>query len=213
MIRSFCPTSSFRGNTDLIQLLNTQKLYKHQIEIPQLSMLPVLEEIESKLPKMMRSREIWKSLFIDYQPPYLMRIYCEVPSEVLEGKCVRANLHYFLPSKTVSTENLYHPHAWASCMRIVHGVYDQFIGFADHSGFAIKPPFLCRLTHSSGDSYAMNHPWLWHQVNPYPNQAVSTLMVTYIPEKWDQDIPRSTKTLRVLNDAELEFMFNHFSKD
>lgn len=226
------PRFRVKGDTELMQLLQSKNLL-HPSHIKQkdhlLNMLPVLQECEKLLPQLLEDRGSWKSIYIDYRPPYLMRIFRDIESTLL-GKQVRVNLHYFLPTAAVelkkheadegkeaqasreSGENLYHPHGWASCMRIIKGTYDQDIGYADRPGVDVMPPKLCRLTHSSKDSYAMNDEWLWHQVNPRPGQAVFTLMVTYIPEGWDQEIPRSTKALRALKASELDFMFENFSK-
>ncbi|MCB1111685.1 MAG: hypothetical protein KDK72_03380 [Chlamydiia bacterium] len=221
------PRFEIKGDIDILALLIERNLLKKNLEIskPTLDMFPVLQEVEQRLPELLADRSRWKSLFIDYQPPYLYRIFCDLESEALEGKKVRACLHYFLPAKETelkaddvekssgdSGENLYHPHAWASCMRILEGSYDQDLGYADRCGINAEPPKLCQTTHGPGDSYQMNHPWLWHQVNPRPNLPVSTLMVTHIPEGWDQEKPQSTKTLRTLTEEELDFMFAHFVK-
>ena len=56
----------------------------------------------------------------------------------------------------------------------------------------------------------MNHPWLWHQVIPTEQQPVLTLMVTYIPQNWDQDAPVSGQVLRALTYDEADFMFEKF---
>ncbi len=216
-----CPQMVIKGDVDIAKMLVSQNLAPPGIQTETtLNMFEILEEVEAMLPNLLSNRGNWKSLYIDYQPPFLMRIFCDIKSQKLDGKCVRASLHYFLPAESVtpseasseSGENLYHPHGWASSMRLIDGTYDQYIGFAEGPGLDAKPSKLCRLTHSTGDSYAMNHPWLWHQVNPRPNQAVSTLMVTHIPSSWDQEVPKSTKPLRALNTEELDFMFNHFIK-
>lgn len=178
-----------------------------------LDMTAVMIAAEKLLPALLRDRSQWQSLMIDYQPPHLMRLYRQIG-------CVRVNLHYFLPAEKLPEtrltqgydENLYHPHAWASSMRILDGSYEQWIGFANHRGIDAAPEKTLHLVHHKGDSYAMNHPWLWHQVIPHAGEAVSTLMVTYMPKDWDQDVPKSTKQLRALTDAERDFMFDHFEK-
>lgn len=151
-------------------------------------------------------------MYIDYQPPFLMRIFIQVG-------CVRINLHYFLPAEDVSAaqalsdaynENLYHPHAWASAMRIVDGRYRQYKGMANRRGLDAVPLKAGPYEYQAGDSYVMEDPWAWHQVIPYPNEAVTTVMVTVIPEGWDQDVPKSTTVLCPLTQGELNFMFAHF---
>jgi hypothetical protein len=207
------PLHSIRGHVDALQILEEEGLigkgYSSSVD-----MYPVMQEIEQYLPSLLQDRDSWKSLFIDYQKPYLMRIYRDIESSTLKAT-VRVSLHYFLPDASPQNEEgefLYHPHAWASSMRILEGMYSQFHGFANQRGLAPPPAKLCNTIHIQGDSYAMNHPWLWHEVNPFPNQAVMTLMVTYMPAFWDQDAPQSSKKLRSLNEEELQFMFTEFRR-
>jgi hypothetical protein len=173
-----------------------------------LNMTTVLEKVAPLIPSLLLDRDNWRSLYINYQPPHLMRIFCQVGP-------IRINLHYFLPTDIIITEkedpNLYHPHAWASCMHILDGRYKQWMGFATRRGLDAIPEKTLYLVHHKNDTYAMNHPWIWHQVIPFLNETVSTLMITYIPSGWDQDEPQSTKPLRKLTDDELNFMFDHFT--
>lgn len=226
---ALCFTPGIATDFDLLQILKTKHVedfvrINQEIQKTSLDMKSVLEEMEQKIPALLADRTQWKSYLIDYQPPYLMRIFCDVYCEYLQSN-VRVNLHYFFPTtkealeehclaanKDNEVENLYHPHAWASCMRILDGTYDQWIGFATQRGLTTIPPKVHYMTLQQGDSYAMNHPWLWHQVIPRANAAVTTLMVTYIPPKWDQETPKSTKHLRSLTEKELSFMFTHFAK-
>ncbi len=178
-----------------------------------LDMTAVMEMAEDIVPQLLVDRSRWQSLMIDYQPPHLMRIFTQC-----EG--VRINLHYFMAAKDLPEtrltkgydENLYHPHGWASAMRILEGSYEQWIGFAQGPGIEAAPKKTLHLVHKPGDSYAMNDPYLWHQVIPRENQPVSTLMVTFMPDDWDQVLPKSTKDLRALNEKEMDFMFAHFQQ-
>lgn len=231
-IASHCQRFNIRGDLDLMNFLISERLIEptlveREVKKVSLNMFNVMREVELLIPPLLKERVKWKSLYIDYRPPHLMRIFTDVISKELGDKPVRISLHYFLPVQEVelkahensdkefeasltSGENLYHPHGWASCMRIIEGLYDQSIGFADRPGVDVMPRKMCSLTHSAQDSYAMNHPWLWHQVNPRPNLPVSTLMVTYIPKQWDQEVPRPTKPQRSLTEKEIQFMFTHF---
>lgn len=176
-----------------------------------LDMTKVMERAEELVPQLLADRNRWQSLMIDYQPPHLMRIFTQC-----EG--VRINLHYFMAAKDLPEtrltsgydENLYHPHGWASAMRILEGSYEQWMGFAAGPGIENVPKKTLHLVHKPGDSYAMNDPYLWHQVIPRENQPVSTLMVTFMPEGWNQVLPKSNKELRALTGQEMDFMFDHF---
>jgi len=182
-------------------------------------MTNVLVECEKHISALLEDRERWRSLMVNYKPPHLMRLFTQV------GK-VRINLHYFFAASTDVleecdvtdvtaydvgyNENLYHPHGWASCMRILSGRYEQWLGFATGRGIDMVPQKTLHLVHNTGDTYAMNHPWLWHQVIPTNQEPVLTLMVTYIPPNWDQEAPLSTQPLRSLTEQEAEFMFQTF---
>ena len=180
-------------------------------------MTNVLIECEKFIPELLNDKGRWRSLLINYKPPHLMRLFTQI------GK-VRINLHYFFPPvdeydaagsdvyNVGYDENLYHPHGWASCMRILDGNYEQWIGFATSKGLDNPPEKTLHLVHNKGDTYAMNHPWLWHQVIPTNKEPVLTIMVTYVPPIWDQDPPQSVKPLRYLTEAEIDFMFETFRK-
>lgn len=199
----------------LDDLFSHAELQRYRIPDSNLiDMTQVLKAIEPHISQLLQDRSKWNSLYVDYQPPHLMRLWIQVGN-------IRVNLHYFIPTEEMPTEdqsrigfidNLYHPHAWASCMRILEGTYEQWIGFADRRGLDALPPKTLHLEHHQGDTYAMNHPWLWHQVIPIPNHAVCTLMVTYIPPNWDQDIPKPSKKLTCLTEEQKEFMFATFQK-
>lgn len=194
-------------------MTDIEKDLKALAEKQPLDMTAVMTAAEKFLPELLQDKSAWQSLMIDYQPPHLMRLFRQIGD-------VRVNLHYFLPTAALPEtrmtdaydENLYHPHAWASGMRILEGEYEQWMGFAERRGTDAVPPKTLHLLHTAGDSYAMNHPWIWHQVIPAENKSVSTLMVTYIPKDWDQDVPKSSKQLRCLNQQEIDFMFDHFPK-
>src|SRR5258708_5628235 len=96
-------------------------------------------------------------------------------------------------------------------MMILEGSYVQDIGFASQSGLDIIPDILFELKHTKGQSYHMNHPWIWHKVKPNL-EPLATLMITHIPQTWDQIAPKSNKQLRCLNDNELDIVFEHFGK-
>jgi hypothetical protein len=195
------------------------------LQIEPFDMTNVLLECAQLLPTLLTDPNRWKSLMINYKPPHLMRIYTNIGN-------VRINLHYFIPTSEASevdsskdgncnakpedynesSDNYFHPHGWASCMKIMKGHYEQWMGFANQRGLDNPPLKSLHLRHSQGDTYAMNHPWLWHQVIPPENEPVMTMMVTHIPKNWDQDSPKSEISLRELSEQERNFMFQEFLK-
>ncbi|MGA7328679.1 MAG: hypothetical protein WBX25_30380 [Rhodomicrobium sp.] len=181
----------------------------------------VLRTTECVIPDLLRARNRWRSLFIDYEKPHLMRLYVQLGA-------VRISLHYFLPARKEDLSNgeefdanLYHPHPWWSVMRILEGRYRQWFGVAsevlrtrdsEEQKLAKTPVRAILVEQVPGSFYAMTHPFAWHQVLPVPDQAVSTLMVTVIPKGWSQrDLPPPVRQ-RELTSQERSFMFSHFKR-
>lgn len=183
-----------------------------------LDMAGVLNEVEDHLPELLQDRKNWRSMFIDYQPPHLMRIHHQLG-------LVRINLHYFLPVDQIDAKatdardiNLYHPHPWAAAFRILEGHYGQYFGVAPKPGTDNPPPrqeslIIQDAAISGKNRYVMANHLLWHQVIPFADgRHVSTLMVTHIPENWPQIIAPPAERQRELTAEELDFMFDHFAK-
>ena len=195
------------ANVEPFDVTNIEVIDKIQqsIKIKPFDMTNVLNECLTHLPSLLRNRKIWKSLLVNHKPPHLLRIYTQI------GK-IRINLHYFIPSNRNTSGDIeyFHPHAWASCMKILHGHYRQLIGFAQQRGLENPPDKILHLHHNKNDTYAMNNPYLWHQVVPPNDEPGLTMMVTFIPDNWDQDSPKSEIILRELNNDEFDFMIDIF---
>jgi hypothetical protein len=220
---------SFKSSTPVVDCLEYLQHNNDSVDISSArnhvtDMAEVLIRVKNDLPRLLSDRTGWTGLLVDYAPPHLMRIYKNIHLD--DGRLVRVLLHYFILKKekdvvnnplvemqcNVSSEdNLYHPHPWASAMMILDGSYNQDLGFTSKDD-NIPPQKIANLHHETGDSYTMSHPSLWHQVNPNTEQTTSTLMITYIPSGWTQKPIGPTKKLSNLNDSEMAFMFDHFSK-
>lgn len=181
----------------------------------------LLKAAETLLPNLLREPDKWSSLYIDYEKPHLMRLYRQLGD-------VRINLHYFLPAQANEIEpskdvagTLYHPHPWFSVMRILEGRYTQWFGVANEvlkpehapvDAARIAPEQAMVISLGPGDYYSMTRARAWHQVIPFPNQAVSTIMVTAIPKDWDQPPIPAPIHQRQLTGDERTFMFAHFER-
>jgi hypothetical protein len=217
----------FSNNHDILSVLQDASLnpskellsYKNVVK----DMEGILLYVKTKLRTWLKDDQSWSTLYVDYERPHLMRLFRNVV--LPDGRKIRVMLHYFLfendktaiaaaqdadPSTSDDQSNLYHPHPWASIMKILSGSYQQDLGIAHKRGIDTPPPIVTSQTLTTGDVYQMSHPWLWHRVRPL--ETTSTLMITYIPDKWDQEKLPSRGDLRPLTLAETLFAFNHFNE-
>lgn len=204
-----------------------------------LDMMTVVKPAIPLLPYFIAQQEEWKSVYINYEQPYLMRLFREfkTPSRhnpSLTNK-IRFNFHYFFGktdeeidpyshlinpyalSKQEIVEDdleLYHFHPWATGFHLIEGSYDQQIGIATSCGIDARPPVTeCRTQQATNEltrSFAFNSPYIWHRVIPRDLQPVATCMVTYVPQDWGQVSPVSP-ILRPLHQDEKQFMLNYFA--
>ena len=146
-------------------------------------MLDVLLQVEQALPQLLNDESAWQSLFVDYHPPTVERLWT-----AWQG--FRVYLHRIHPCER--EQALFHPHPWPSAMRVLDGEYEMAVGFGAGSH---TPPVAALLIARGDFRYEMTHPDSWHYVRPIGSPTLS-LMVTGKP--WDRESPRSTKPLRRL---------------
>lgn len=91
-------------------------------------MLDVLAQLEQDLPEMLKDESIWRSLYVDYHPPTVERLWTP-------WREYRAFLHRIHPCDR--QQALFHPHPWPSAMRVLEGAYEMAVGFG--AGMA-EPP-------------------------------------------------------------------------
>lgn len=146
-------------------------------------MLELLEEVKAELPDLMTDENSWQSLYIDYYPPFVSRLWMPWRDYLL-------SLDKIHPCSRENT--LFHPHSWPSAMEIIHGTYEYAVGFG--SGEKLLP--IAQLgTAVAGSSYEMTHPDAWHYIAPIKSPAF-TIMITGKP--WNRWSPTSTKELVTL---------------
>ncbi|MDP3727192.1 MAG: hypothetical protein Q8R35_00975 [bacterium] len=162
-------------------------------------MLNALHEAEQRLPTLLRDGDAWQSVFVDYHPPFVERLWRQW------GR-YRIYLHHIHPCG--ENEALFHPHPWPSAMRVLGGTYEMVLGFG--AGEA-PPPRFVRLVLGPGSEYEMIDPDGWHFVRPLAGPTMS-LMVAGKP--WDRPSPKSDKLLDPLRpDAKaaiLAFFREHY---
>ncbi len=128
-------------------------------------MLPILEEVESKLVDLVSTSEL-HTMYIDYHKPYVSRVWFPYGS-------YRVYLHRIEPCQE-STEALFHPHPWKSIIRILEGSYEMGIG---HSKTDMIPTVDCTLILPPQSIYEMVDRDGWHYVRPL-YEPVYSLMIT-----------------------------------
>jgi hypothetical protein len=158
-------------------------------------MLNILHEVEALMPALLKDERKWQSLFVNYHPPTVERLW-------REWNGYRVSLHRIYPC--VTEEALFHPHPWPSAMRMVSGTYEMAIGFSSGEE---PPPFASRLILGAGSEYEMTHPDGWHYVRPIGEPTLS-VMVTGKP--WNRPSPKSDRILQHLSDSQITELFRLF---
>jgi hypothetical protein len=161
-------------------------------------MLSVLAEAAEALPQLLADRGCWSSLYVDFHPPIVERLWTPF------GK-YRLHLHKIYPC--TREEALFHPHPWPSAMMVCGGFYETGTGCGKPKG---KPPQVHGPTIlATGSVYQMADPSEWHYVRPI-NHPCFCMMVTGEP------FPSSRKPkkhdLRPLTETEANSLFSFFDQ-
>lgn len=161
-------------------------------------MLNILFEIESKIKELIQSSEL-KSMYIDYHPPVVERIWFSYGS-------YRVYLHKIHPCQE-SNVALFHPHPWKSAIRILQGKYEMGVGHSENNNI---PAIDCKLILPQGTCYEMTDDNGWHYVNPISEPVIS-LMVT--GELSSRKMPiEPDKKFRELTEDEKSFIISQILK-
>src|SRR5687767_10331982 len=149
------------------------------------TMLALLEMAEGELPNLLRQREGWKTLFVDYHAPFVERLYREWNGHRLYLHCI----HPCAPEAA-----LFHPHPWPSAMRVHSGEYEMGVGYGKGDE---PPPIAAKIVAEGSMTYEMSDPDAWHYVRPIGGVAM-TVMLSGPP--WDRSSPRPEKVLSPLSE-------------
>jgi len=158
-------------------------------------MLDVLSRVEQALPALLRNESRWQSLYVDYHPPTVERLW------MAWGE-YRVNLHRIYPCER--EQALFHPHPWPSAMHILAGEYEMAVG---HGTGLELPPIAALIIARQDFRYEMTHPDSWHYVRPL-GQPTLSVMVTGLP--WVREAPKVGKPLRPLSAEQKAELFQVF---
>jgi hypothetical protein len=160
-------------------------------------MLDILAAVEEALPDLLADEASWKSLYIDYHPPTVERLWRHWGE-------YRVSLHRIHPCPPGAA--LFHPHPWPSAMRILDGEYEMAVGY----GKGMQEPPVAALMIARGDfRYTMTDPDAWHYVRPIDRPSMS-LMVTGKP--WDREAHPVHKELIALGEEQKREILAFFRK-
>ncbi len=158
-------------------------------------MLDILHRVENQLPEMLQEEADWNSLFIDYHPPVVERLW----RQWFEFRIYLHRIHPCEPG-----EALFHPHPWPSAMHVLDGAYEMAIGYGTGEK---EPPIAARIILRAGAEYEMTDPHSWHYVRPLDHPSMS-LMIAGKP--WDPSLPKSGKVLDPLAANQKEEILKFF---
>ncbi len=163
----------------------------------EMTFIEKLQQIERvKLYDLLCDASIWKSLDINYHPPHVERLWCQLGN-------YRLYLHFIHPCER--EQALFHPHPWPSAIHVLEGQYEMGMGF----GEGLKEPevFSTILT-QGGMYYEMPHRDGWHYVRPL--SVSSSVMLT--GEPWDREMPAADEVgeLGGLHNDRIIVMLDYF---
>lgn len=159
-------------------------------------MLDVLHNLEKTLPELLKKPEKWHSLFINYHPPFVERLWHQAGE-------YRICLHRI--SSCASKEALFHTHPWASAIRVLRGTYEMGVGYTKNSG---PPPVAAKIMLQAGNTYEMTDPNGWHYVRPLTD---NTLSVMVIGQPWKPERSRKRLNFQPLSGTAVRELLCEFS--
>jgi len=157
-----------------------------------------LQQIERvKLYDLLCDASIWKSVDVNYHPPHVERLWCQLGNH-------RLFLHFIHPC--AAGESLFHPHPWPSAIHVLEGEYEMGVGF----GEGLEEPEVFSTIISQGSMYYdMPHRDGWHYVRP-TTSVCSSVMLT--GEPWGREMPDSEQVgeLGYLHSDRIHVMLEYF---
>lgn len=144
-----------------------------------MTMLRILANIRDNiLPDFLRDGESWNSLDINYEKPFVHRLWRQYGDH-------RILLHEIQPCS--QEEAFFHPHRSPSAVHVYvqSGVsYEMGVGY----GPGPKPPLASTMivTGPASFTYEMLDPFAWHYVRPIED---STLSLMIMAKPWSASLP------------------------
>lgn len=164
-------------------------------------MIGLLQQIEKERIVAILSEPIenFKTLYIDYEKPYVSRLQYDL------GDGNKLSFHKIESCDT--NEALYHPHPWPSAIHVIRGSYEMGISYSEHD-YHYKPDNadnryqrdiqeneVCRIVAPENLYYEMLNPYGWHYVKPLDGCSMSVMLMG---PKWYKG-SQPTKTLHALD--------------
>lgn len=132
--------------------------------------IEILEALEPKIKEMLYHADLWNSLDVDYLPPRVERLWCEIDG-------YRVFLHTIHQTEEPC---LFHKHKWPAAFKQVYGSYEMGITYSDSemsSEEAYGLPVLSKFIISAGSYYEMTQTDCLHYVRPVGDISCS-IMIT-----------------------------------
>ena len=161
-----------------------------------LTLLDELITAEKMLPSLLKDRSKWNSLFVDYEKPYVERLW-------IDWEHLRIFLHFLYPCE--AADCLKHRHSRPTAVKILSGTYEMGSGHMYEDEFG---PVDTTAIYAAGSSYQMVDPDAYHYVHPL--ELCRTIMIMPKVEAFQRNAPRPTKTLLPLEADKINAMFNYF---
>lgn len=156
-----------------------------------------LQQIERvKIYDLLCDASLWKSVNINYHPPHVERLWCQLGA-------YRLYLHFIHPCDR--EQALFHPHPWPSAIHVIEGQYEMGMGF----GEGIEEPEVFSTILSQGNMYyEMPHKDGWHYVRPL--SVCSSIMLA--GEPWGREMPAADEVgqLGGLHNDRVHVMLEYF---
>lgn len=161
-------------------------------------MLATLKKFHDILKSDIGSADDWSSLLIDYELPYVDRLWKQVGHH-------RVCLHKIHPFD--EGEPYFHSHKWPFAVKILKGSYLMGYGVAEGLGKALPPPVQKVIKLVKGDTYELLSELEWHYIKPVGKPSYS-LAVTGPPFNLDE--PKTHPQLRTIPHVEKNLLLGEF---
>jgi hypothetical protein len=149
----------------------------------------------------------WKSLYVDYHPPIVERLYMQVGDH-------RLYLHV-IHKPEEADKCLFHKHPWPSVVRVLSGSYEMGISYSEQDVQSDEVyetlPMVAKAIIGPHSAYEMTHPHGIHYVRPISEISCSIMLTgpLFYPDTPKHDIGKKLEALSYDRKKQILEMFNH----
>ena len=161
-------------------------------------MIDKLQQLERvKIFDLLHQPDVWQSLNIDYHPPHVERLWCQLG-------VYRLYLHFIHPCG--EGESFFHPHPWPCAIHVLEGSYETGFGYGEGTE---EPEILSKIIVPNGGMYYdMTSKNAWHYVRPIGGVCSSVMLAGQL---WDREMPEVDKgELGSLHNDRVVVMLEYF---